>query len=365
MKESFAKRVNSLRQRMSAMGVDTLVLSPSPNLFYLTGYSPKMDERIHLAFIGVNGESLLLVPHMYLDEATQHCWIQDRRVWRDGDAPAELVSEVAKAFPVGTSVALEDTMPFRAVHVLSQGLVGAKFRRASDIMNDLRIIKSPEELHLMRKSAAISDEVTGLAVGLCTKGLSEIEVKRAVEHELNIKGITGELSNSVASGQNSAMPHHISGGRQIQPGDAVYMDLGGTLKGYWSDVTRTVFVGEPSREFRKAYEAVKDAQEAAVRSVKPGVTAGSIDRLARDLLRDAGYAGFILHRTGHGIGLELHEEPSIVSSNDTVLREGMVHSVEPGLYFPGRFGIRIEDIVVVTSGGCERLNKFTRELVCV
>jgi Xaa-Pro aminopeptidase len=248
---------------------------------------------------------------------------------------------------------------------LQRELPGADFSPASPVMARLRAVKDDHELEALRRAGRAADETFRQVVSMSFQGRKEEDVARDLAELLVRNGHARADFTIVASGPNAASPHHEPGGRTILPRDAVVMDFGGELAGYLSDTTRTVVVTEPPDGFEEVYAAVQEAQAAAVEVVKPGLVAQDVDRTARTIIGAAGFAERFIHRTGHGIGLELHEPPYMVEGDETVLEQGMTFSVEPGIYLEGRFGVRIEDIVAVTPDGVERLNRSTRDLQVV
>jgi D-alanyl-D-alanine dipeptidase len=254
-----------------------------------------------------------------------------------------------------------------ASHVLAlqQMAPGLAFEPASRIIGRLRAVKDPDELGALRRAGRGADETFRQICAMRFLGRREEEVAHDLATLLVENGHSRADFTIVASGPNAASPHHEPSGRTIYPRDAVVLDFGGEVGGYFSDTTRTVVVGEPPPGFEEVYRLVQEAQDAAVRAVRPGVAAQDVDRAARRIIDGAGYGERFFHRTGHGIGLEVHEPPYIIEGNETVLTPGMTFSVEPGVYLEGRFGVRIEDIVAVTADGVERLNRSTRELQSV
>jgi D-alanyl-D-alanine dipeptidase len=254
-----------------------------------------------------------------------------------------------------------------ATHVLGlqRRLPEAAFSSASPVMGALRAVKDEQELEALRRAGRAADETFRRILGMPFRGRSEEDVSHDLADLLVEHGHRRADFTIVASGPNAASPHHEPGGRTIQPRDAVVMDFGGELAGYFSDTTRTVTVDEPPQGFEDAYAVVREAQETAVRAVRPGLEAQEVDRAARSIVDAAGFGDRFIHRTGHGIGLEVHESPYLVEGDRTALEPGMTFSVEPGVYLEGRFGIRIEDIVAVTADGVERLNRSSRELQVV
>jgi D-alanyl-D-alanine dipeptidase len=248
---------------------------------------------------------------------------------------------------------------------LQRAVPGASFEAASPVIGKLRSVKDADELDVLRRAGAAADEVFRQICGLAFQGRSERQIATDIAELLVTSGHDRADFTIVASGPNAASPHHDAGERSIGAGDAVLLDFGGELSGYFSDTTRTVVVGESPPGFDEVYQIVRNAQEAGFLAVGPGVPAREIDRVSRRVISDAGYGDKFIHRTGHGIGMEVHEQPYLVEGNDSPLQPGMTFSIEPGIYLGGRFGVRIEDIVAVTDNGAERFNRSTRELQIV
>ncbi|RME85347.1 MAG: peptidase M24 family protein, partial [Caldilineae bacterium] len=234
---------------------------------------------------------------------------------------------------------------------------------AAGLIAPLRARKSADEIEALQRAAAQADRAMQAAVDACEPGITEAEVAWITEAAFRKDGAQKVEFTLIASGPNGAFPHHHSGSRKLQKGDAVIIDIGASLDGYVSDITRQVFLGEPPAEYLRVYDAVLAANQAGRAAVRPGVAAQEVDRAARGVLTDAGYGEYFVHRTGHGLGMEVHEPPWIMEGNEETLDIGMVFSVEPGVYLPGRFGVRIEDIVVVTETGVRNLTGFQHELV--
>jgi Xaa-Pro aminopeptidase len=280
--------------------------------------------------------------------------------WEETQDPAAKVAAVAAAAALGT-IAVGDELWSVFTLRLQRAMPRARWAEGGQLLRPLRMIKDEREIALLAEAARRTDESWEEFLSFSITGLTEREVRDRLIGLLAARGLQPVFCN-VGSGPNGASPHQTASDRVIGPGDAVVCDWGGTLRGYNSDVTRTVHVGEPSPEFVRAYEAVLAANQAAFEAVRPGVPCQEIDRAARRILTEAGYGDAFIHRTGHGLGLSLHEEPYLVEGNTLPLAEGMVFSDEPGVYFPGQFGIRIEDTVVCTADGGRRLNEATRTL---
>ncbi|HYN17470.1 MAG TPA: Xaa-Pro peptidase family protein [Actinomycetes bacterium] len=359
-----AERLARARKEQAERGVDALLLGPSADLAYLTGYRPPALERLTMLVLPAQGDARLVVPALEAPLARDHLGELEVEVaaWQETDDPVRLVTgALAAAGAASGRLAVGDQLWSGFLLRLQDALGGARFTTASAVTRQLRMRKDPEELQaLARVAAAIDGVVEGLA-GLRWAGRSEQALHRDIEQA--IRDTHDECCFAiVASGPNAASPHHTATGRVIQPGDPVVIDIGGRLDGYCSDTTRTLVVEEPPAGFRELYALLHAAQLAGCAAVRPGVPAAAVDAACREPITAAGHGTLFLHRTGHGIGLEEHEDPYLVAGNDEPLEPGMVFSIEPGLYPQGSYGARIEDIVVCTEDGGRRLNTTSRDL---
>jgi Xaa-Pro aminopeptidase len=352
---------------MERAGVDALLVGPGADLRYLTGYHALPLERLTLLVARRDGVHVLVVPRLERPRA-QDAGLPDTVELADfgeTDDPFAVVRTALDGLGAQPTLAVGDRLWSTFLLGLQEAVGDVQWRRASTVTRELRMRKAPEEVDALRRAGQAIDRVHAQVAGLLRPGRTEEEVGRDIADLILAEGHQEVNFVIVGSGPNGASPHHETGTRTLAQGDAVVVDIGGTLDGYCSDCTRDYVVGQPPEGFTEAHTALEAAQEAACEAVRPGVTAEAIDATARDLLAEAGYAEWFVHRTGHGIGLEEHEEPYIVAGNDEVLEPGMAFSIEPGIYLPGRFGMRIEDIVVVTDDGCERLNTLDRAAVMV
>lgn len=347
---------------MQGAGADALLVGPSADLRYLTGYDAPQLERLTMLALRADGEAVLVVPDLERPRAEDSGAGDVARIvtWGETDDPYALV---ASALGDAGRIAVGERMWAVFVLELQRRFTRSSFIGSSPVMRELRMRKDDAELDLLRRAAAAADGVAAGLAGERVSGMSERAVARWIGEAMLTRGIEHVGFAIVASGPNSASPHHEPGDRVIEPGDALVCDFGGTIEGYSSDITRTFCVGEPPDGFADAYAVLAKAQDAAVTAVAPGVAAHDVDAAARSVIADAGFGDAFVHRTGHGIGLEVHEDPYIVSGNDLALEPGMTFSVEPGIYLRGRFGMRIEDIVAVTEDGVERLNAAPRNPV--
>ena len=360
-------RLRRTQEVLRARGVDALFVGPSADLRYLVGYHALPLERLTLLVVPAEGDPELVVPELEAARAKASGAVDlvAVRTWQETDDPFDDVTAVLDAAGAPTSggtYAVQDRLWSSFTLRLQDRLDGGAWLPGSSVMRELRVTKSADELGALRRVGAAIDAVHEQVPGLLRPGRREHEVGRDIA-DLILREHDEVAFVIVASGPNGASPHHETGARELQAGDAIVVDIGGVLDGYCSDSTRTYLLGDAPDGFREMYAVLLDAQRAAVDAVRPGATAESVDRAARSRIAEAGYGGFFTHRTGHGIGVEEHEEPYIIDGNDEELVAGMTFSVEPGIYLPERYGARIEDIVAVTGDGVERFNRTTRELV--
>jgi Xaa-Pro aminopeptidase len=359
-------RVALAAEAAAKAGLDALLLTPGPDLRYLTGYDTHPSERLTCLAVPADGTArpaFLIAPRLEQRSVRgSPAGAMDIEIlaWDETDDPYQMVSQ-----RLGSPgcVGLADQMWAMMVLAFRDALPGAGLGLASAALRELRMRKSQAEVDALREAGAAIDRVHARVPGWLRAGRTEREVATDIAAAITAEGHVRADFVIVASGPNAARPHHTPASRVLAPGDAVVVDIGGTMPtGYCSDCTRTYVIGTPPPEFADYYQVLKDAQEAACASVRPGVTAESVDAAARDPITAAGHGEHFVHRTGHGIGLETHEDPYIVAGNTRALEPGMTFSVEPGIY-PGPHGARIEDIVVCTQNGHERLNRASRELV--
>ncbi len=364
MANRYLERLAGVARRAEEEGVAGVLLTPSPDLLYLTGYDPPPLERLTMLAVLPGRDTVLLVPELERPRALDSPLGRKLQVlsWVDGEDPYEAA---ARLLPRDGTLGATDRMWAAHLLGLQAALPGASFVPASPVVSGLRAVKDRDELDLLGRAARAADETFRRITQARLEGRSEEEVARSLAELLVETGHDRSDFTIVASGPNGASPHHEPGGRMIRHGDAVVMDFGGQLAGYFSDTTRTVCVGDPPRGFADVYEVVREAQEEAFRAVRPGVPAQEVDGAARRAIEGAGYGERFVHRTGHGIGLEVHEPPYIVQGNTEPLRPGMCFSIEPGIYLEGQFGVRIEDIVAVTEEGAVRLSHSSRDLLTV
>jgi Xaa-Pro aminopeptidase len=351
------------RAATAAAGLDALLISPGADLRYLTGYDAHPLERLTCLVVPAAGEPFLVVPALERPAAEVVPGL-DVELVSYGETD-DAYALVASRLPAGTTrVAVDNHMWAEKLLAFRRALPGADPSLAGEVLADLRMRKTPDEVASLRRAGAAIDEVHRRMGEWLRPGRTEREVAADIADAILAAGHATVEFVIVGSGPNGASPHHDVSDRTIEPGDPVVVDIGGRMSdGYCSDCTRTYAVGEPPPEFAAYYEVLLRAQRTQTEAVRPGVTAHDLDAIGRDIITEAGYGEYFIHRTGHGIGLEVHEEPYIVAGSDRPLEPGMAFSVEPGIYLPGRHGARIEDIVVCTEDGGDRLNRADRDLV--
>ncbi len=347
---------------MEELGVDALLLSVGPDLPYLTGYEAMPLERLTMLVARRDGAAVLVVPRLEAPRVTELPDVFTVETWDETDDP---VARVATHTRGAATIAIGDHTWARFVLALQGELPDTRFTPAARITSPLRAIKDATEVTALESAAHAVDAVALAMRGRPFAGRTEHDVHRELVERMLDAGHERVNFAIVASGPNAASPHHDPGDRVIGEGDVVLCDFGGTMRGYCSDITRMFAVGEPTSEVRDAYVALVEAQETAVRAAVVGTPCEEVDAAARRVLTDAGLGDAFVHRTGHGIGMEAHEDPYVVSGNHTALAPGHAFSVEPGVYLAGRFGLRLEDIVVATAEGPMRLNTAARDLAIV
>jgi Xaa-Pro aminopeptidase len=360
--EDYAARMSRAATQASNAGLTGLLLTPGADLLYLTGYAPiAITERIRMLAIQTGRDPQMIVPILERPDAEDApsagaVSLQD---WTDGDDP--YAATAAMLDPSGR-YAISD--PAWAMHLLGlQGtLPESSYVSMTSALPMLRAVKGDEELERLTAACAAADASLEEIVRVHFAGRSEREIAKDLADLLRRHGHSQVDFTVVGSGPNGANPHHEMGDRIIEEGDMVVLDFGGLKDGYGSDTTRTVHVGEPTDEERKVFQIVRRAQQAGFEAVRPGIACQEIDRAARKVIADAGYGEYFIHRVGHGIGLTTHEPPYMIEGETHPIEPGMCFSIEPGIYLPGRFGVRIEDIVVATEDGGQRLNNTDREM---
>ncbi len=359
----YKERIARVAASIKANGSDVIFVTPSADLTYLTGYSALPLERLTCLAINADGKSWMIVPTLERPSAEAHDIEQygiELLDWSETENPyakfANAVGQVSKPL-VNNLMWVE-----KALHI--QDAFGSSIELANKVLSDIRAVKTGQEIAALHEAGRAIDSVHSQMASWLRPGRTEREVGRDIADAILQSGHATVDFVIVASGPNGASPHHEVSDRVIGANEPVVVDIGGTMpSGYCSDSTRTYVCGQAPKKYVEYYDALAEAQRAAVEYARPGVTCESVDTVARNILKDHGLGDYFIHRTGHGIGMETHEEPYIVSGNRQILVEGHAFSIEPGFYIPGKYGARIEDIVTCNATGIDNANNTSRDLV--
>lgn len=353
-------RCERLAAKLAAQGADVFLASSAVSMGYLHGFGETGGERFLVLAVSRAGAVRLICPALSEAQA-RRTGITDICAWSDGEDPMDCFHRLAQDWSLRAAViAVDDDMPASYLLAMQDALPAALFKRGSDILSGLMAVKGPQELEKMMKAAQIADESYLQVAPRLRPGMTELQVQAMLEAAMRERGGKPEFA-IVAVGAASAEPHHQSGEQQIVAGDLVLMDFGCTVGGYFSDITRVVACGSASSEMSEIYRIVWRAHMAARSAAGIGTACGDVDHSAREVIAGAGFADRFVHRTGHGIGMRCHEPPYIDAGNGQLLEEGNCFSVEPGIYLPGKFGIRIENIVHMTGAGASSFNEEPAE----
>ncbi len=355
----YAKRLQMVHQSMVTWGLDTLLITPGAAMRYLTGFSEEGFERLICLVVPDDRNCVLICPSLNAEQARRNpAAITDVRVWDDGQGWEPTLKALATSLDLDIGiVGVDEGMTARFLLRIQELLPTTLFKSSEKVFVDCRVQKDPGELASLQHAAEVSDRTIIAAVNACRTGKKEKEVALAINTAIALQGASPSFETIVSSGPNSALPHHTPGARKLREGDVVNLDFGARFDGYCGDITRVVSIGDPTEEQKRIYQIVYDAHQAARLAAKPGTSAQAVDAAARKVISDAGFGEFFIHRTGHGIGLDDHEQPNIVSGSFQKLLPGMCFSIEPGIYLPGKFGIRLENIYTITNDGCRSFNE--------
>lgn len=359
------EKLKEIRSYMDENGIDTALITTPDNVFYLSGFKSNPHERLLAVAVFRDAEPFVIAPKMELPDVQAAGWTGDAVGHEDTDDAWEIVARSVKERGIAPSlIAIEKShMNVERYERLRELYPEAAFTGLDSKLNAMRNIKDEAELEKLREAARLADYAVEVGCREIAEGKTELEILTAIEFEMKKKGVSHmSFDTMVLSGKKTASPHGKPGSRKIQKGDFILFDLGVVWEGYCSDITRTVAFGEPTAEMREIYETVRRAEQAAVEAVQPGIRAMDLDKIARDVITEAGYGEYFTHRLGHGLGISVHEFPSLHGSNEMELEEGTVFTIEPGIYHPEITGVRIEDDVVVTADGVEVLTQFPKEL---
>lgn len=356
MKTLYAARFARVTENLARQGLTQMIVSDPPTIFYLTGVRIQPGERMLALLLRADGNHRFFVNALF---GTPEAGIPVENYSDGEDAPAKLLPWLERDKPLG----IDKNWPARFLLRLVELDAAPAYRNASAACDDARAVKDAAEQEAMRASSKVNDDCMAEFEALIRPGITEKEMAEAIRGIYAAHGCSGVSFPPICGfGAHAADPHHDNDDTPLEAGQCVLIDVGGVYQDYCSDMTRTFFTGEPSEEERKVYELVRQAQAAAEALVKPGVRLCDIDAAARDLITEAGYGPYFNHRLGHFIGLEDHEAGDVSAVNEKVVTPGMCFSIEPGIYLPGKFGVRIEDLVLVTEDGCEVLNHYPHEL---
>jgi Xaa-Pro aminopeptidase len=355
MQAAAEQRTDRLVRELQASGIDAFFAWSPVTMSYLHGFGEGGGERFLLLAVREDGDVRMICPALSETQA-KRSGIKDVRPWRDGEDPLEHFRSLVGDWNLKTGVvAVDDELPAHMLLAMQAAMPDAILRTGSELTSKLMRVKDAQELEYMDRAARIADDALGEGLRAIRPGATELDVEAAINEAMRRLGGKPAFC-IVAAGANGAEPHHLSDQTALQRGDVVVLDFGCTVAGYYSDITRMAAVGEASDEAKKVYEIVLRAHRAARNAIRPGVTAESVDSAARAVIEDAGFGKQFMHRLGHGIGMRGHEEPNMVAGNRHLLEVGNCFSVEPGIYLPGKFGVRIENIVTVTESGHRSLN---------
>ncbi|MGQ9624400.1 MAG: M24 family metallopeptidase [Candidatus Bathycorpusculaceae bacterium] len=346
-------------------GINAFLLNSEKNMRYFAGFSVLSLERFAGVIIPVDNQTpILVVPKLEVKKAKERSAFKQIKSYDDSENPAILLKQIIREQRLEkTTFGVEWTLPFKFYRMLTECSPEIKVEDASNLFSQLRSIKSAEEIEKMKKAASIVADGIKAGIDSIRPEVSELSISFEIEKTIKQSGGESVPFCLVLSGSNSALPHGETSNRKIAKKDVLLMDVGALYEGYYADLTRTVFVGKATKIQRKIYETVLRAQETAIKAVKSGIEAEEVDVIARKVIEDSGYGRYFTHRTGHGLGLEVHEEPYIAPGDKTVLRHGMTFTIEPGIYLPKKFGVRIEDDIVVSKAHGELLSTLCKELL--
>ena len=348
-------RIGRVAARMREMGLSQILVTATASVYYLTGYWVEPHERMIALYLDDQGKAVLYGNEIFGLPSTAELPLITHK---DGEDPVAALAKAVRPGRLGV-----DKFWY------SKFLIGLMEHRSdvtpvlgSEAVDLCRKCKDEDERKAMRHSSAMNDQVVSAAIGAIRAGVRENELAALVNKEFLARGADCEGTQLVCFGANGADPHHSGDGTVLKPGDSIIFDIFTPISRYWCDMTRTVFYQRVSDKQREVYELVRRANEAAEAMIRPGVLLSDLDKCARDIITAGGYGPCFTHRLDHGCGLECHEPPDVGSASHTPLEPGMVFSIEPGIYLPGEFGVRIEDLVLVTEDGCEVLNHYPKDL---
>ncbi|MBI3655557.1 MAG: aminopeptidase P family protein [Acidobacteria bacterium] len=361
MQEEFARRLASAQKLLIQAKISGLFLTPSTNFYYLSGMRLHRSERLTALLIPARGEPVIVAPAFEAERVGRQGWLFNLKTWAEGEDSFQQMREALLSLKIASrAIGIEPTTDFETLLNLRRVVPGASLVSAAAILDRMRMIKSPRELEFMRKAVEGVTRAMDRVLPTLTSGLTERQAARDISTE--IRRLGGDGGGLVQFGSNTAVPHGEPTDRKLAPGDVVIFDIGMRIEGYTSDITRTCLYKERNAEVEKIFDIVLRAQRAGQAAASPGVTCEAVDDAARRVIQEAGYEQYFTHRLGHGLGLDGHEKPYLVHGNKTSLQPGMTITMEPGIYIPGKFGVRIEDDFVIMEDGCKPLSTLETNL---
>ena len=354
-------KLNSLKLRMKDNNVDLVVLGPGTHMNWLLGFNPYPDERPCMLLIGKEKEAFLM-PSVNAEDARKRTDIAINS-WNDENGPDQALKEALLYIGESSAkhIAIDEAMRSHFALIVIEALPNPTYEFTGSTIGALRMRKDQAEFINLKENALIDDRAMQAGFAAIKEGVTELEIGEAINKHFISEGAKPQFC-IVGSGPNGAFPHHHTGDRKVEYGDAVLIDIGGRKGTFPSDMTRMSVLGEPPEGYLEVHAIVERAVQAAMAAAKPGAMAKDVDAAARGIIIEAGYGEFFVHRTGHGLGIDIHEPPYITATSEVILDEGMVFSIEPGIYLQGRFGVRLEEIVILRADGPEILSELTREL---
>ena len=352
-------RLDRLRARMAETGTDLVALAPGAHMRWLLGFAPHPDERACLLLVGQDKAGFLM-PVLNAGDARQHTDLPFWD-WADAQGPSAALDAALQALGNPRRVAVDEAMRADHALLLLDALPNVARGFAADTVGALRMVKDAGELAALQENARIADHAQTALRAAIRDGITERALVDVANATFAAHGARAEFG-IVGAGVNSSYPHHHTGDTVIRSGQPIVVDIGGRKGGYYSDITRMACLGEPPADYAQVHATVEAAVQAALAIIRPGIPCKAVDDAARSVITAAGYGEYFTHRTGHGLGSEIHEPPYMTATNPLLLEEGMVFTVEPGIYLPGRFGVRLEEVAVVTATGCRILSGLSRDL---
>ena len=359
----YVNRTERVCEFLREKKADYLFLTPSPNFLYLTGLNTKLTERLLALVLDSKGDAQIIAPSFEVSSHSEHTWVKEFLPWAEDEDPYSIAANAVGSGDV--AFMFDNSLPLGVYWSLQEAL--GKFKATSSIssvLTSMRIQKTQEEIECMKKAGKIIERAVMNAFSYAKIGMTELELSQVVNLGITKEGAQPSFG-IVQVGENSALPHASPGNRDLEKGDLVLMDCGCSVEGYNTDMTRVGVIGSPTEEQECVYSIVLKAQETALEKIQPGISCGKLDGIARRVIEEAGYGEQFTHRLGHGIGLEVHEEPYVVRGNSLELQSGMCHSVEPGIYLEGKFGVRIEDLICVRESNAEVITYAPKDLIII